>query len=585
MITAVLVFGTLSGTEWNKALTWDGFGYYYYLPMVFIQKTISLENLDMANQIFAKYDPSSTLYQFTKVSDGRFIIRYSSGQAVLYFPFFLLGHLVATLTDYPTDGFSKPYNVSILFGGLVYHALGIALIGRILLRFYADKIVAVTLVVLFFGTNMYSLLHGTALSSQGSGLLLIAGFITIVDSYYRQKSLRKIFLSGCIFGLICVSRPTDFIAIIPAILWPMIVPGKTVKQELKSLLSNTNHLLAFLIPSLFFAFLQFGYWKYAGGSWFLNSYGNPAEGLDFLSPHTIPFLFSFKSGWLLYTPLMILVLAYLIVRSYKKDSVMQVVLIYTVLFVYLASSWTNWWYGGGFSQRAMCQAYVLLSIPLAGLINYAFFKKHKLSFLPAILIPLFVVLSIWQTKQYHNGVLNDERVTADYYFASFFDLYQNPENIDLLAFSHYDIYLQENYELPDGYKLVKTIELQVEQENQNLEGNEWSKGFSIPYKDVSEAEYCFILFSATFEGSPPKSACLVTVFDHGGPYGYQCKNVIQNLVDTNKVANLYTSTSTYLTPNLRSRNDKFNAYIWNIEKEPAILKALRLEVYIKADLD
>src|SRR5690606_4266944 len=137
----------------------------------------------------------------------------------------------------------------------------------------------------------------------------------------------------------------------------------------------------------------------------------------------------------------------------KKDRLMQIVLIYSVLFIYLASSWTNWWYGGGFSQRAMGQAYVLLSIPLAGLINYAFFKRKKLSFLPAVLIPLFVVLSIWQTRQYYNGALNGETVTAKYYFASFFDLHQNPENIDLLAFSHYDIYLQGNYGLPDGYNL------------------------------------------------------------------------------------------------------------------------------------
>ena len=334
---------------------------------------------------------------------------------------------------------------------------------------------------------------------------------------------------------------------------------------------------------MFFAFIQFSYWKYAGGSWFIDSYGNPAEGLDFLSPHTIPFLFSFKSGWFVYTPIMFLVIIYLIIRVYQKDGIMLVALIYTILFIYLASSWTNWWYGAGFSQRAMGQAYALLSIPLAGLIDYTFFKKGRFYIPLAFLIVGFTGLSIWQKKQYDNGVLTGETVTADYYFASFFDLYQNPENRDLLAFSHYDIYVQPNYGLPDGYELTNTVELVVDKESQNITGNEWPKGFSIPYNDLSDADYSFILFSAIFEGSPPQSAVLVTTFNHNGAYGYQGSDLPLVMVDTNKVANLYTATSVYLTPPMRSKKDKFSAYVWNRGLEAGILKELRLEVYVKSE--
>ena len=576
-----MVIGTHNGTDWTRVLTWDGFGYYYYLPMVFIQKTISLENLDLANQIFAKYDPSSTLYQFTTMPDGRNIIRYSSGQAVLYFPFFLIGHLIATLTDYPADGFSKPYNLSILLGGLVYHVLGIALIARILLRFYADKIVGVTLVVLFFGTNLYSLLNGTALSSHGSALLLIAGFITIVDSYYRQKSMSKMFLAGCVFGLICINRPTDFITIIPAILWPMAIPGITVKQELKKLFTNAKHVLAFLIPTLFFAFLQFGYWKYAGGNWFINSYGNPGEGLDFLNPHTIPFLFSFKSGWLLYTPLMALVLIFLVTKVFKKDGKMLIVFVYTLVFIYLASSWTNWWYGGGFSQRSMVQAYVLLSLPLAGLVDYSFFQGRKLSRVLGVLIPALVFLSFWQSKQYKNGVITSDTVTAKYYFASFLDSKMDPAKKHLLAFNRYDVYMHPNYGLPVGYELVNSFEMDIGE--MNLAGAGFSPGFKMAYQDLCDEEYCFILFTGVFQGLPPNGAGFVTTFDHNGSYGYQLRDVRENIVDSNITDDIYTSISVYLTPHVRSKSDTMTAYIWNREVESGILKKLKLDVYVKTD--
>lgn len=579
IVEASLVMGD------GGAISWDSFGFYYYLRLIFVDHSLIIESLESVRPAYEKYNPSSTLYQFTNLPNGRVIVRYPIGQALLYLPFFIFAHITALFSDFPADGFSKPYDIAMRIGGLVYHFLGFYFVGKLLRLHFNDKVVGITLLVLFFGTNAYSLFAGTALASQGSLFFLVAWFIWLVDRYFKEKTNGLILAVGCVFGLICLNRPTDFVTIIPAILWPLTIPGLSLKEEIKSFFQHKKHVFLLFGAIISFAFIQFAYWKYAGGSWFIDSYGSAAEGLDFLSPHTIPFLFSFKSGWLVYTPLMILVLGYLIIRSYKKDRIMQVVLIYAVLFIYLASSWTNWWYGGGFSQRAMGQAYVLLSIPLAGLINYAFFKKNKFSFLPAILIPLFVVLSIWQTKQYHNGALNGQTVTADYYFASFFDLYQNPENKDLLAFSHYDTYLQENYELPDGYERVHTVELEVDPDSQNLEGNEWSEGFSIPYKDLSEDDYCFILFSAIFEDHPPKGAGLVTAFDHNGSYGYQFKDAIQNLVDTNKTANLYTSTSIYLTPNLRSKRDELKAYIWNREQEPGILKKLILEVYTKAHDD
>lgn len=576
-------FATFLAAGDGKAISWDAFGYYYYLKLIFIDNSLVLNNLESVEQVFKTYNPSSTIYQFTTLPEGQIIVRYPIGQAILYLPFFLIAHLTALFTDFPADGFSKPYDVAMRIGGLVYHFLGFYFVAKILRLYFSDKVVGITLVVLLFGTNAYSLMAGTALSAQGSLFFLIALFVWIVDRYYKEKTNGLILSAAFVFGLICLNRPTDFVTIILAVLWPLTIPGLSVKEEIKSFFGRKGHMVRFISVVILCALIQFGYWKYAGGSWFINSYGNPAEGLDFLSPHTIPFLFSFKSGWLLYTPIMVLVLIYLIVQAYKKEGIMVVVLAYTVLFIYLASSWTNWWYGGGFSQRAMGQAYVLLSIPLAGLINYAYFKKQKFSFIPAILIPVFVVLSIWQTNQYHNGVLTGETVTSDYYFASFFDLQPDPEKRDLLAFSHYDILIQPNYGLPDGYELVKTITLPVEQESQNLAGNEWPKGFSIPYNELSKTDHSFILFSAVFEGSAPASGVLVTTFNHKGLYGYQGRDIVSVITDTNEVANTITATSVYLTPHMRSKKDKLSAYVWNRGFEDTILKEMRLEVYVKSE--
>lgn len=577
-IAIFLLFSTHGFLGWRNVLTWDAFGYYYYLPLFFIKKSIIIPNLDVVYPIFEQYKPSSTLYQFTALPQGGFIIRYSIGQAVLYAPFFFIGHLFALVSEYPADGFSKPYNLAILFGGFIYHFTAIILIGKLLLRFYSDKIVAITLVVLFFGTNLYYNISGSALSSQGSALFLFALFLTIVDSYYRNKSTRKMFWAGCVFGLICICRPTDFLIIVPALLWPLTWPGKSLKRELKLLLSNIQHLVAFVIPTLFFAFIQFGYWKYTSGKWLINSYGNPGEGLDFLTPYTIPFLFSFKSGWFIYTPIMAIVLIYLLVKALRGNGKMIVVLTFTILFIYVASSWTNWWYGGGFSQRAMVQAYVLLSIPLAGVVEYTFFKRKKLSIALIVLLPAFTFLSIWQTSQYQKGILTADTVNAKYYFATFFDRKIDPEKTHLLDINRHDILIQSNYGVPEDYTLIKEFKTDIDRIS--MEGVEFANGFKIAYRDLCPADHCFIIFHGVFQGPPPKNSYLVTTMDHKGNYGYQAKNIEQNMI--NPSDNGFTAESIYLTPHIRNQNDSLMAYIWNQKLESLTVKQLRLKVYTKS---
>lgn len=261
---------------------------------------------------------------------------------------------------------------------------------------------------------------------------------------------------------------------------------------------------------------------------------------------------------------------------------MKVVLVYVILFVYLASSWTNWWYGDGFSQRAMGQAYALLSIPLAGLIDYTFGKRGKFQVPLGGVIVCFFVLSIWQTWQFHNGILNGQTVTAEYYFASFFDSRPNPENRDLLGINPYEFYGQPNYGLPGGYDVTKTRYMEMGEGDRHMEGREYFPSFKIPFRDFCDSEHCFVLISAVFEGLPPENARLVTTFDHNGSYGYQARYALKNIVDTNETANLYTSTAVYLTPSLRSEKDKFHAYLWNMEKEPGTLKSMKFEVFEKS---
>lgn len=165
---------------------------------------------------------------------------------------------------------------------------------------------------------------------------------------------------------------------------------------------------------------QLIYWKVATGHFFTNSYANHGEGLDFLTPHTWSFLFSFRKGWFVYTPIMLLAVVGLI-RAYRtKRDFAWAAIIFFVINIYIASSWTTWWYAGSFSQRTMVQTYplmmVLIGITIQWLSALRFYKWVCWS-----LVSLFAFHNVFQSWQYEKnkifGFLANDKGSLFQYFS------------------------------------------------------------------------------------------------------------------------------------------------------------------------
>jgi len=75
--------------KWNKdtteaTISWDVSGYYWYLPAFFIYNDV--KKIEFSNQILEKYRPTPGLLQAYKHKSENYVMKYSSGQAMVLLP-------------------------------------------------------------------------------------------------------------------------------------------------------------------------------------------------------------------------------------------------------------------------------------------------------------------------------------------------------------------------------------------------------------------------------------------------------------------------------------------------------------------
>ena len=139
----------------GRMLQWDSYGYYLYLPAFFIYDDPGLENRTWIDSLNAKYQPTATLYQVAPGEGNKRTLKYPSGMAVLWSPFFFIAHGIAGPLGYPADGLSAPYSWCIVLGCMLYAFIGLWYLRKVLLHFFSDGIAAVLLILVTMGTNYW----------------------------------------------------------------------------------------------------------------------------------------------------------------------------------------------------------------------------------------------------------------------------------------------------------------------------------------------------------------------------------------------------------------------------------------------
>jgi hypothetical protein len=167
------------------------------------------------------------------------------------------------------------------------------------------------------------------------------------------------------------------------------------------------------------------YWKYVSGHWIVYSYGD--QGFSWRHPHAFLYMLNYRSGWLTYTPMMMLAILGLIPFTLKGNNKLAII-VFIALDYYIVSAWDIWWYGG----RAMVQSYAVMMFPMAALVQSALDRKWLAAALAAP-VALFLYFNIWITYHYHKGGMYDmDCMTKNYFWRVVGRWQDQPANIIVL---------------------------------------------------------------------------------------------------------------------------------------------------------
>jgi hypothetical protein len=392
-------------TKLESPFCWDVAHYYSYLPGASKNHFTMQSNNEFDG--FLLFAPDSTRMPKT-----------TYGMAILYSPFYVLGYKIAINQKSSTDGYSEPFATCIHWGSIFYGLLGLLFLRNLLRKFYSEIVTTFTLAIVFFGTNLFYYILGVSEMTHGYLFMLISALLLGTYNWYQEITYKKTILIGFLIGMIALIRPTEVLVGLLFVFWMAGSLGE-LKERMKLLLGKWPHLLIMFLIMIGLWIPQFIFWHYKTGHYFYFSY--PGEGFFWTDPQIINVLFSYRKGWFVYTPLMILSIIGLF---FMKDPVKPLrywILGLIVMYVYMVSCWWDWHFGGSFGARAFTQHYSYLSFPIASLITFVFESKKAYKLRSVVQISFLAIafsgicLNIGQTYQCENGMLHTDSMNKKTY--------------------------------------------------------------------------------------------------------------------------------------------------------------------------
>ncbi|HEY9115610.1 MAG TPA: hypothetical protein VIN10_13000 [Bacteroidales bacterium] len=569
-----------------KFIDGDGSGLYSYLPQILLHHSVDF------NEIFEVEKQQKSLdftgHYFHEVQ-GVTINKFSSGTALLQLPFFLMAWLLSFIFGFPPDGYSVLFQIGVAFAAIFWAFVGMKFFIKLAKTYNIPENISFLAVLSgFFGTNLFYYTVGIPSASHVYSFAIISVFAYFTRKLFLNFEYKTLYTIAFLFGLIVLIRPVNLV-VIAAIPFLAGTPDNlffVLKKKFQAKILFINFLLFVLAtsPQLLINYLQTGQ---------LLVYGYKNEGFIFTDPAIIHFLFSYRKGWFLYTPFMLMLIPAVIFLWKKSQYQFWSFLVFIFTIVYIFASWWNWIYGDSFGMRPMIDFYSIFLLVI--LIFFHSLKNKILKSAVFTFVGLAIFLNLFQSYQYKKGIIHPDSMNQEAYWYVFLKTGENYESAISGQYEYYYGELAEN----EFFESLNTIEVTPQgwsaaqipaklDETENIIAEMNSEAVFSPtfhYKIPAELvgkRNLYVIFSADYyeltENSAGKTLFVADISDTSGKTVFYKSFHLKALPDE-KAGEWKKAEIGFKLPEISAEFAQLKLYIWNIEGGHFYLDNLRLRFY------
>jgi hypothetical protein len=366
----------------------DEVQYFAFLRSLAFDRDLSFEN---EYQHFFDAGAGGSGFHETFLEDrytraGRRLNFGTIGPALLWAPFYGVGHLVAKVTGAPQDGYSAPYVAAVSYGSAVYGWLAVLLSAWMAYQWLGRGLAAALAVLV--GTPLLFYLYVAPPFSHACATFAVTLCLWTWLRVRNTWSLHGVILLGLTVGLMATMRDqAGLFALGPAmdfVRWSL--RHRQWRQTVTLVIAGTAATLLTFAPHLLASRAINGY---------IGPHESVANKMSWSSPHALSVLIDQHHGWLVWTPLAVLGLAGLVglasgrVRARHDDArwLGMCALVMVAVQVYINGAVESWTLAGAFGQRRFLEVTPLLVVGLAAVLS----TDRQ----PRRLLWTFVGLCIW----------------------------------------------------------------------------------------------------------------------------------------------------------------------------------------------
>lgn len=548
----LVLFSVLQQGGRYSVISSDGIGYYSYLTHIFETNSFSQQVPD-----------NRFVFDFK----GKGVNKYYVGTAISMSPFYALGKLFSSEGS-TSSSFS--YQFAISLSGIFYLILGLIFTQKLLRLFhFSETVISITLLLFFFGTNLlvYSVFQPSM--SHVYSFCWVAAFLFFTKKYALSVKSEYLYASIACLALLVLVRPINGIVVF---LIPFLVGSWQGTMFYFWSIFSKKRLVFSVLIFLLICGIQPLMWYLQSGNWWIWSYAQ--EGFYFSSPHLFDFLFSYRKGVFIYTPMLLFSFLGGILWLSKNRFQGIGILLFFVGVVYLLSSWWNWYYGPSFGQRPLVDFYSISAVLLA--LSVKQFLGSRQQYIALFLGGVFVLLNLVQTYQFQNGIISSWDMNWKKYQYSFLKISSTHQNT---LGGNNDIMLY-------NAKTTSLVQVNYEFDSKDTESLDytnkefgWEHLFLVDSNFITSRGIYLKVDLELFDSniSNQNGALFVVDLQDSNGQNYHYYTFPIRDVPPNKLGWKKEQYQIEL-PKIRRSGDRLKLYIWNKENESFLLDNLKVNV-------